>query len=139
MKPEHIFNKDDMVLDTYIGEKIQHLRASPRNIEAPCEFVDCVMDKVSSIEKSRVLRMQVFFGLVALTPIAVRLVWHFVRHDFFSVSGYPFGSVLIKIYGLAMAPATFIILFGIGFIIASRWFGTPKFQIPTIFYRKHSI
>ena len=124
------FSKTDKAVDSFIRSEIGVLPRRTRIIEAPENFAKSIMASVYAQEKRRARWFVVWFFTVAAIPVVLRIIWNAIRHDFFSVSTYPMGTVLVKIYGLAMSSAALAVFFVLGIAIANRIYLGAWLKVP---------
>lgn len=91
-----------------------------RNIEPPRQFIDSIMESARAWERRRVVRMYAGFAVLALTPTIARFLWNAIRHDYFSLSTFPMGTTLVKLYSVAMSSAALAVFFVLGIALANR-------------------
>jgi len=124
------FSKTDTAIDDFIRSQVGVLPRNMRVIETPKNFEKSIMDSVRIKEKRRARLLIVWFAVVALAPTLARACWGMVRHDYFSISSLPMGTILIKIYGLAMSSAALAVFFVLGIAIANRIYLGAWLKVP---------
>ena len=95
-------------------------------------FVQRVMGEATRVEQQRRTRINIWFGVLALAPFAVRELWFLVRHDFFSVSSFPFGNTLTSVYQAFLSSITAYAFVAGGILLAIYVVGLPHIKLPRL-------
>lgn len=104
------------------------MRFNENTIEPSSGFVQRVMGEAERVEQHRRTRINIWFGVLALAPFAIRELWFLVRSDFFAVSKFPFSTLLTQIYQVFLSPLTAYALVIGGLLLATYVVGLPKWQ-----------
>lgn len=124
------FTTQDVIIDRYIRREVQQLPGNDFVLSPSQVFVKNVMSQVTTLERQRQLKMNVLFGVVAISPFIVREVWFAIRHDFISVAHLPFGDFLTKAYSVFLSSMTAYAFVAGGVLLAVFIVGLPKWRVP---------
>jgi hypothetical protein len=107
-------NSSDEQIDEIIRSRIQGLNSQKFIIGPSANFTSRVMARVSLIERRR--RWLGYFGLVvgSMAPLMLREFWFAVRGDYFSVSSWPMGRLIVGTYHFFISPAALYTLLALG-------------------------
>ncbi len=93
-------------------------------------FVLKVMNEVTRIEQRRRLRLNIGFGVLAVTPFVLRQCWFLVRGDFFALSEFPLNTFLIPVYNAFLSSLSGYVFVAGGIILAVYVLGFPRLKMP---------
>ena len=108
-------DQSDIDIDNFIKEKISSRRFGDLTIEPSPDFAERTIGKIYRIEKRR--RTFIQHGsitLAALTPLALKHSWLFVRNDYFSLSNFPLGNLAVPTYRFVISFSGSLLLFAVG-------------------------
>lgn len=121
--------KKEMTIDSYIRSQVQSLRLQTHIVEPSLGFAGRVVNHAVEIEKQCRARINIWFAVTALTPYVLRQLWSFIRSDFVSLSGLPFGSELATAYHALMSSFASYALVAGGIVLAVFIVGFPKWRL----------
>lgn len=103
-------------IDNYIRSRLARPNVVQHNIRPSADFTRKVMSQVGLIERRR--RWMGYFLAVVLSmaPLALREIWFFVRHDYFSISSLPMGRFIVEAYRFFLSPAALYILLALSIL-----------------------
>jgi|SRR3989344_1767730 len=86
------------------------------SIEPSDDFMDRVMMKINRINNTNNITSTIILVILSLMPFAVRIIWDYIRGDYFSLVSMPMGSYLSNIYHIFMttSSAYALLILGIG-------------------------
>src|SRR3989344_3499747 len=82
------------------------------------DFTQKVMMEIRKIEKDRIMTSRLFIVILSLLPFSVRIIWGYIRGDYFSLAEMPFGQYLATTYHILMTASASLVLFMVGAGIA---------------------
>ncbi|MDP3954113.1 MAG: hypothetical protein Q8Q06_01685 [bacterium] len=108
----------DKNMDNFFKYHLQRTGSGLYSIAPTDDFTKKIMDEVAKIEKGRILTSRIFVIILSLSPFSARIIWDYLRGDYFSVSSMPFGKYLYVSYHLFMSTASIYLMLMAGVIIA---------------------
>lgn len=91
-------------------------------IEPSSDFTQRTIQKALEIKQKRDMISKILFSLLMFIPFAMREIWLFVRHDYFSISRMPFHEIIFSTYSFMLSNIAFYVLLGASVIVASLYF-----------------
>ena len=97
-------------------------------VEPSPNFTSNVMSQLALVEEQRRKRLNMLFGMVALTPLVLRWSWFLIRRDFVAVNELPFSTTITQIYSVFLSPTTAYVLAIGGIFVAIMIVGLPQWR-----------
>ncbi|MBI2063128.1 MAG: hypothetical protein HYT61_02720 [Candidatus Yanofskybacteria bacterium] len=107
---------NDKQIDDLIRLRVQDLSRPKYLIEPPADFTRQVMAKIGMINRRQRWTGYFLAVVLSMVPLAVREAWLLVRGDYFSVSGLPFGQLVVGAYEFFLSPAALYVLLALGIL-----------------------
>ena len=110
MEHPHKEKNMDIIIKKHIGQEgLWGYLISPSD-----DFTQRVMTQIKRIERGRILTSRVLIVILSLLPFSIRILWDYLRGDYFTLSAMPFSSYLSASYHIFMTTSATFILFGAG-------------------------
>ena len=117
---------DETQIDELIRSKIRGLNSAKSFIEPSANFSSRVMAKISLVERRRRWMGYFFLVFVSMAPLMLREAWFVIRGNYFSVSNWPMGHLIVGAYHFLISPAALYLLLALG--LSASLLHTLKFR-----------
>ncbi|PJE50557.1 MAG: hypothetical protein COV29_04080 [Candidatus Yanofskybacteria bacterium CG10_big_fil_rev_8_21_14_0_10_36_16] len=116
-------NKMDEIIKTHIGNKKAF---GFYDIDPSSDFTKNVMIKLHNFKKMQNWMSKLAVIAVSLSPFSIRIIWDYVRGDYFSVSSMPLGNYLYQAYHVLMTSMAAYSMFALGIVAAFLFLNKNK-------------
>ena len=123
--------KMDEIIKTHLGNKNAF---GFYDIEPSTDFSVNVMTKLRNTEKVQKWLSKISIVAISLSPFSVRIIWDYIRGDYFSLSSMPMGSYLYQAYHILMTSMAAYSMLALGIIAA--FFFLNKDRLPQNIFSK---
>lgn len=108
-------DQNDIDIDNFIKEKINSRRFGDLTIEPSPDFAERTIGKICRIEKRRCTFIRHgSITLAALAPLVLKQSWLFIRNDYFSLSSFPLGNLVVPTYRFVISFSGSLLLIAVG-------------------------